>query len=172
MLTKETIRKIIEADSKYNFLTYKEISELALNYLKYEDIEKMREIKFRAYLKDFKEMKYLIGIVNFHEKNITIFCNDLNTTVMTRDCNIMQYTGIKDKNGKEIYEGDICSVDDYPDMLGMYGEYGIVEFKGVSFGMTLVDTKRFVSIQDEEIEVIGNIHEATEEQLKEWGIEK
>jgi hypothetical protein len=37
MLTKETIQKIIDADSKYNFLTYKEISELALNYSKLED---------------------------------------------------------------------------------------------------------------------------------------
>lgn len=66
----------------------------------------MREIKFRAWAD--KEMHYF----------------DLSDTIAPywEDC-IMQYTGLKDKNGKEIYEGDIL---EFADKWEWYkGRYGI-----------------------------------------------
>lgn len=71
----------------------------------------MREIKFRAWLKEKKEM--------IDNARPDFFCKQLHYLrgnsaggqdvlgVSTEDIELMQYTGLKDKNRKEIYEGDI-----------------------------------------------------------------
>lgn len=55
----------------------------------------MREIKFRAWDEGLKQMIYF----TMKEANDTVDC------IIYED--IMQYTGLKDKDGKEIYEDDI-----------------------------------------------------------------
>jgi len=63
----------------------------------------MREIKFRAWhkAKKFMDTAWLIdwehGQVAHRSHNVS----------QLENCILMQYTGLKDKNGKEIYEGDI-----------------------------------------------------------------
>jgi len=79
------------------------------------------------------------------------------------DCEILQYTGLKDKNGKEIYEGDIIRAN-FADIK--YKE--IKEFKSeVMFGygqFYVCDNSIVYPVFDifAHIEIIGNIYENPE----------
>ena len=101
----------------------------------------MRIIKFRAWHKNTKTMAY----------DVTPFQRDNNTEVM-------QYTGLKDKNGKEIYEGDLIKSErhKYPHKikytLGAFvGEMVKGKFEGYADGIFF-----------DRFEVIGNIYENPE----------
>lgn len=137
----------------------------------------MREIKFRAFEKDsFEEKGRMICAEDFM-KDWNLGFLFLNPS--TNPCNrlkIMQYTGLKDKNGKEIYEGDIAKVIDrtYTDcskskISSIDKLFGVICFEDYSFCLKCVGGdndgwKRLFVWLDEnaEFEVIGNIYENPE----------
>ena len=68
-----------------------------------------------------------------------------------------QYTGLTDKNGKKIFEGDIFNIE-YSETIV---KNAVIEYVGASFyGSTGID---YWELDDyREIEVIGNIHDNPE----------
>ena len=127
----------------------------------------MREIKFRAWLK--KEKRLIeVSEINFERGILSIPVNEECYSIVKsfEDIELMQYTGLKDKNGKEIYEGDILKIkyleeEHYRTTTEEYERIDIVN--NTLFGEIL--SGYYESVDDEHkrsIEVIGNIHENPE----------
>ena len=127
----------------------------------------MREIKFRAWQKKYETMWYDGGHIDlslclegglfspdpYYNKNLD------------KEFILMQYTGLHDKNGKEIYEGDIVSCQDhfnnrFVKPVVYEKDAFIVKGDGTSLAGYTADIQweqRLCGLG--EIEIIGNIYE-------------
>ena len=123
----------------------------------------MREIKFRAFLNSkYYEKPRMLSWGDLLEQHdaIDMFQRDLMT--------LMQYTGLHDKNGREIYEGDILRVTtgedggSYVATVKWFGDEGYPAFdlEGIPTAWNY-DANALATIFNsgvETCEVIGNVH--------------
>lgn len=124
----------------------------------------MREIKFRAYEKAYNIIREVVSI-NFADKTVVLkddFFDDVRLLNFD-DVNLMQYTGCKDKNSIEIYEGDILSFksahSDYA--YKTIGE--VVWYCGEAAFLVECDREIFRHFDEiREVEVLGNIYKTPE----------
>lgn len=135
----------------------------------------MRKILFKAKHKDGKgwiDGCYQRLVVHGVMKHFIAPANSLvfddikliDSLIEVDENTISQFTGLTDRNGKEIYEGDICncSYGYTNDKIGIvYYKYGCfyVDDKHPSGNMPL---KSLVKSEANRIEIIGNIHDDPE----------
>lgn len=120
----------------------------------------MREIKFRAWDKKYKNMSSFDEMMNCRHFAIMDSLDSKQFIVLPLHENaiLMQFTGLKDKNGREIYEGDILGGERTTD--------GQVKFEAACFILEYDDStalwKQELRISLRHREVKGNIYENPE----------
>ncbi len=137
-----------------------------------------REFKFRVWEPLNKNMHFLNFALYENKGHVNNWvlplnhqcCSDKNYTIMNlNNVEIMQYTGLKDVNGKEVYEGDIILSpwwDDEPQEV-VFHKYG---FKVLDIRQKIVHGRElYEGIDDlldgcfgKDFEILGNIYENPE----------
>ena len=122
----------------------------------------MREIKFRAWSSVRKEMAE-VEIIHFKGNAVYLISKYLRLVANLDETELMQFTGQKDMNGKEVFEEDILKLENR--------DFGIVQYNNLNCNYYIqlinyhfnvaIDFKKVFSYQSK-VEIIGNKYENPE----------
>ena len=145
----------------------------------------MREIKFRAWDKKTQQICG-VKVIDIFRQCVGFGWNEYDGIKWRdfKDVVLMQYTGARDKNGREIYEGDIIRHSSYFDRDGTKKDCLYVvcwDNDGLHFSYKSLQNVLYFAFDLGDSEVVGNIFEnedllvsrgiSLEEVLKEIGLE-
>ncbi len=127
----------------------------------------MREILFRGKSDNDEEWKYGDLLQGGFDYDFAIYGKEDKLVNAVIHKTVGQYTGLTDKNGTKIFEGDyiVCSQAIEGNFIDEHIEMGYVEMKHASFGLHRKQGyyRPFKDwLEDYEYEVLGNIHDNPE----------
>ena len=120
----------------------------------------MREIKFRAWDGKYKKYYYMDNCDFIIERDGASVFSEFSSDRINKSWKLEQYTGLKDMNDIEIYEGDIIETR-FPDNNLVYwdDEYSMFAYRHkTAWGNSLFELYRSLA----DTEIIGNINETPE----------
>ena len=120
----------------------------------------MREFKMKAWLKKEKKMVAIIGIdFNYEYIRYTEDSNLFNENYKTAefiDIELLQFTGLKDNGGQELYEADVIKFND-----GIDDIYGLISYddEDAVYCVSYENVTEHLSNMAGDFEIVGNIFE-------------
>ena len=120
----------------------------------------MKKLKIKAWLKKEKKMVSIIGIdFNYEYIRYTEDGNLFNENYKTaefKNIELLQFTGLKDNGGQELYEADVIKFND-----GIDDIYGLISYddEDGAYRVSYENITEHLSEREGDFEIVGNIFE-------------
>ena len=118
--------------------------------------------KFRAWLKKEQKMDNEIDHISWLEDELYCIGDGITYMVLAEDLVLMQSTGLKDKNGKEIFEGDIVDYKGRKAIIKWHGAFASFIYRFIDEPQERKPKWDPLFLAYLKLEIIGNIYENPE----------
>lgn len=118
--------------------------------------------RYRAWLKKEQKMDNYIDHISWLEDELYCIGDGITYMVSAEDLVLMQSTGLKDKNGKDIFEGDILDYKGRKALVRWHGSYASFIYRFVDELQKRNTEWKPLYLAYMKCEIIGNIYENPE----------